>query len=151
MLRDPGNDPGQQLVDDLDRCQLDRRMSQDVLGRDQQVVTDELVCMLIGPHTAVLLHQGALFGHPVGLGVHKGSVHVPQDRRRKLRRHMWPQVMSHKGHVALKYLASGWCTTKASVDCSGWSCSSSERVTPMRAGSRSATRTARSARSGQAG
>ena len=54
-------------------------------------------------------------------------------------------------HVALKYLASGWCTTRASVDCSGCSCSSSESSTPMRSGRSRATSLARSSSSGQAG
>ena len=54
-------------------------------------------------------------------------------------------------HVALKYFASGWWTMKASVDCSGCSCSSSESSTPIRPGSSRSTSVARSARSGQAG
>lgn len=51
---------------------------------------------------------------------------------------------------ALKYFASGWWITIASVDCSGCSWNSSERWTPMRSGwSRSAI-LARSSRFGQA-
>ena len=51
----------------------------------------------------------------------------------------------------LKYFASGWWTTIASVDCSGCSCISSDSSTPIRAGSSSRATLARSARSGQAG
>ena len=55
-------------------------------------------------------------------------------------------------HVhTLKYLAAGWWTTMASVDCSGCSCISSESSTPIRSGCSSRAIFARSARSGQAG
>jgi len=93
VLGDAGNDAGQQLVDDLDGRELDRRVGQDVLGRDQQVVPDELVCVLVGPHAAVLLHQSALLRDPVGLGVHESAVHVPQNRRRECPGHVALSVM----------------------------------------------------------
>lgn len=51
---------------------------------------------------------------------------------------------------ALKYFASGWWMTIASVDCSGWSWNSSDSFTPIRSGSRSSAIFARSSRSGQA-
>ncbi len=41
------------------------------------------------------------------------------------------------GQPTLKYLASGWWTTTADVDCSGSSCQFSVRQTPMRLGSSS--------------
>ena len=52
---------------------------------------------------------------------------------------------------ALKYLASGWWTMMAEVDCSGWSWNSSESSTPMRSGRRSSNSLVCSSRSGQAG
>ena len=51
----------------------------------------------------------------------------------------------------MKYLASGWWTTMAEVDCSGWSWNSSETVTPMRPISSSSATFTWSSRSGQAG
>jgi DNA-binding GntR family transcriptional regulator len=53
-------------------------------------------------------------------------------------------------YLALKYEASGWWTTMASVDCSGSSWNSSDSTTPIRSGSRIAAIWARSSRSGQA-
>ena len=68
----------------------------------------------------------------------RASVHVEQDGG------------GQTAHLALKYVASGWCSTSASVDCSGCSWNSSESFTPMRSGSSSSTSLARSSRSGQA-
>src|SRR5262245_8644429 len=51
----------------------------------------------------------------------------------------------------MKYLASGWWTTMADVDCSGWSWNSSDTVTPMRPISSSSATFTWSSRSGQAG
>ena len=53
--------------------------------------------------------------------------------------------------LALKYLACGWCTTIASVDCSGCSCNSSESSTPMRSGFSRVTSFLRSSMFGHAG
>lgn len=51
----------------------------------------------------------------------------------------------------LKYFASGWCTTKALVDCSGSICQFSVSTHPMRSGSRSFQIFSWSLMSGQAG
>src|SRR5699024_6563463 len=50
----------------------------------------------------------------------------------------------------LKYLASGWWATIASVDCSGWSWNSSDSLTPIRSASSRSTILARSSRFGHA-
>ena len=65
-----------------------------------------------------------------------GAVHVEQHR-------------GAPAHV-LKYFASGWCTTIASVDCSGCSWNSSDSSTLMRSGCSRPTIFARSSRFGQA-
>jgi hypothetical protein len=54
-------------------------------------------------------------------------------------------------HLALKYLASGWWTMIAEVDCSGWSWNSSDSSTPIRSGRSSSNSLVCSSRSGQAG
>src|SRR5436190_436924 len=59
--------------------------------------------------------------------------------------------VTNRGHLALKYAASGWWTMIASVDCSGSSWNSSDSATPIRPASSSLTTWARSSRSGQAG
>ena len=51
----------------------------------------------------------------------------------------------------LKYFASGWWNTNASVDCSGCSCSSSDSSTPIRSGFEQLTTLRRSSMSGHAG
>lgn len=51
----------------------------------------------------------------------------------------------------LKYFASGWWNTNASVDCSGCSISSSLRTTPIRSGRSSSVTLRRSSMSGHAG
>src|SRR5687767_654269 len=56
-----------------------------------------------------------------------------------------------KPHLALKYDASGWWTTMASVACSGCSWNSSDSSTPMRAASSRSTIFALSSSSGHAG
>lgn len=60
------------------------------------------------------------------------------------------RAAAYPAQRALKYFASGWWMTMASVDCSGWSWNSSESWTPMRSGSSSSAILARSSRSGQA-
>ncbi len=58
---------------------------------------------------------------------------------------------AQRGHYrALKYLASGWWITIASVDCSGCSWNSSESTTPIRSGFSRSAILARSSSSGQA-
>ena len=67
-----------------------------------------------------------------GSVVHQQPVHVEQDG---LKLRGFPREGSAPGrHQALKYLASGWCTTSASVDCSGTSWNSSDSSTPIRSG-----------------
>jgi hypothetical protein len=101
----------------------------------------------------------------------RGGLWMPEGGRRRLgtgiataRGARAPDTPSSRGRAdrdgagnrgwrqrALKYFASGWCTTRASVDCSGCSCSSSLSSTPIRSGRSSETSLARSSRSGQAG
>ena len=88
-----------------------RRVVQDVLRRDHQVVADQLVGVLVGPDPAVELDQSALLGDPVRLGVDQRAVHVPQDRGRVVAVEDVGGVDDDLTHVALKYLASGWWTT----------------------------------------
>ena len=85
-----------------------------------------------GPGRAVRGRHRALGVHPRRLGLAQGAVHVEQHRR--------SSVSSCRDHGpvgrqrALKYLASGWWTTMASVDCSGCSWNSSVSLTPIRSG-----------------
>jgi len=99
---------------------------------------DKRTLMLWAPLGAQRCDNDALRLVPDLLGLDKKSVHIEQDCGRK-------------PHVALKYLASGWCTISAEVDCSGWSWNSSDSSTPIREGSRSSTSTACCSTSGQAG
>ena len=62
------------------------------------------------------------------------SAGTPRCGRRDIRIGRVPDAASARGHRALKYFASGWWTTSASVDCSGCSCSSSDSSTPIRSG-----------------
>ena len=88
-----------------------------------------------GQRPAEPLRQVVQRDVPHLLRVQQRAVHVEEDG---------PQA-----HV-LKYFASGWCTTIASVDCSGCSWNSSDSSTPIRSGRSSCTIFARSSRFGQA-
>jgi hypothetical protein len=77
------DDPPEQLLDDLHRRQIDGRVVTDELGRDHEVVADELVGVLVAPHSPGLLDDRVLGEEPVGLGVDEGAVHVPEDSGRK--------------------------------------------------------------------
>ena len=86
---------------------------------------------------------------PVGraTGLHgPTSVRLVRSRARRY----VPHGACGRAHRALKYFASGWWMTIASVDCSGWSWNSSDSWTPIRSGSSSSAILARSSRSGQA-
>ncbi len=95
----------------------------------------------VGPRAAERRHDLVLGLQPERLAVDQGAVHVEQDGGRQ----------QGPAHVALKYLASGWWTMIALVDCSGCSWNSSDSSTPMRSGSSRSMSLTCCSRSGQAG
>ena len=100
-----------------------------------------------GPHEPpISLDDLELGVVPEVLGLDEQAVHVEQDGGGQQASTCWAGA-----HVALKYLASGWCTISAEVDCSGCSWNSSDSSTPMRDGSSRSTSTACISTSGQAG
>ena len=64
---------------------------------------------------------------------------------------IFPRSSGPNRYLALKYAASGWWAMIASVDCSGSSWNSSDKLTPIRPASSRSTTLARSSRSGHAG
>ena len=65
----------------------------------------------------------------------RGHAHSPGEHTETKTRPgpLWVRAASHTDQV-LKYLASGWYSTNASVDCSGCSWSSSDSSTPILSG-----------------
>ena len=97
MPLDARHDTGEQLMNDLKGGQFDRRVSPEIVGRDHQVVTDQLTCVLVGPHATVGFDQCVLGGHPVGLGVDESAVHVPENRSRKGAGHVATELSIVRG------------------------------------------------------
>ena len=80
----------------------------------------------------IMKHQGKSASEAKEMAInYMERVGIPEAKKR---------FKKYPPQFALKYLACGWWTTSASVDCSGWSCNSSDSSTPMREGSSSRTR-----------
>src|SRR6185437_320707 len=136
------------------------RLAQQVAHRAVQAAAEQLNLVGGGPVRAEPGHDGRLGLEPERLGVDQQPVHVEHDGsispggRPPGTPRDWgdpsPQTPLGTTHT-LKYFASGWWTTMASVDCSGCNYISSDSSTPILDGSSSRTILARSARSGQAG
>ena len=141
-VADPLGDAGHEPLGDLLGRRGPGRLGQQVAHRAVQAAAEQLHLVRGGPVGAEPGHDGRLGLEPERLGVDEQPVHVEQHRDAGLR----PRLSQ-----TLKYFASGWCRTMASVDCSGCSCISSDSSTPIRDGSSRRTILARSARSGQAG
>jgi hypothetical protein len=76
---DRGDDVVEELFHDQGRLEVDPHVLANVEAGLDQVVADEVECVLTGPGPAVPLGQCVLRLDPVRLGVHQRAVHVPQD------------------------------------------------------------------------
>ena len=79
LALDAGDDPVEELLDDLRRLEVDPHVLADVATGDDEVVADQVERVLTTPCSAVALGELELGLDPVGLGVDEGAVHVPQD------------------------------------------------------------------------
>src|SRR5881409_1046374 len=111
--------PGEQHVAELRDRHVGPGHIEDVATARVEGAADARRLVLVAPGAAEPFDHLGLDVVPDRFGVDQQPVHVEQNS-------LGPT------HLALKYFASGWCTTIASVACSGCSWNSSDKVTPIR-------------------